>query len=467
MTKTENKMTTNRSIIILVLSMATLLVGVLVIKAPTTVVLIFSGLVTMFLSMMWGVEWEDIMEDILIMARRMFPSILILMFVGMLVGAWIISGTVPTMIYYGLKLLSPSIFLFASVILCSLMSIMTGTSWGTMSTVGIALLGVGTGLGIPAYYTVGSIITGALFGDKLSPMSDTTILAPAVSGVDVITHIKYMLYTTVPSYTISLIFFLILGRKYAGGIIESEAFNTMLLTLENSFTMSPLLLLPPVIVLFLIYKRKPVIPVFAVGIIVGCIFALIFQNVDLRGVLVALNNGFTTSTGVEIVDTMLLRGGIRSMFGAIAVIIAASLFGAPLQTSGVINVIVDKMKTTVTSQKSLMFLSHMFHMILISTIGGYYTTFSMAGPMLSPLYDEYNLDRVNLSRMLEDTGTTFSVLVPWSSNGVFIAGTLGLTAGEYGLYTPIAYLCVIFGLIYVFTGFRIAQAKPKVEANKI
>lgn len=457
----NKKMSAGKSWAILIISTMTILSGVLIIKAPTTVVLIFTGLVTMFLSMMWGTKWDDIMTDILDMARRMFPSILILMFVGMLVGVWILSGTVPMMIYYGLKWISPSMFLVTSAILCAVMSIMTGTSWGTMSTIGIALMGVAVGLGIPAPYAAGSVIVGALFGDKMSPISDTTILAPAVSGVDVVDHIKYMLYTTVPSFLISLIVFFILGLKFKGGSFDSAEYNVILQTLESSFNMNILLIVPPFVVLFLIFKQKPVLPVFAVGIVLGGILAIVFQKVDILSVATALNKGFTTSTEVEIVDKMLLRGGINSMMGSVAVIIAASTFGAPLKTSGVIQLLVDKIQLWATGQKSLMFFSYLFHLLLIVVIGGYYTTFSIAGPILQPLFDKYGLERKNLSRLLEDTGTTFSPMVPWSSNGVFIASTLGVSVSQYILFIPISYLCIVFAMIYIFTGFTIA--KKKVE----
>ena len=190
--ETKGKMTSGRAMIILLASAACILLGALVIKSPTVVNLIIAGLVASFLAMMWGVKWDTIQEDILDFARRMFPAILILIFVGMLVGSWIQAGTVPIMIYYGLKVLTPKFFLVIACIICSLMSVMTGTSWGTVATVGVALMGVAQGLGVPQSWTAGAVLVGALFGDKMSPMSDTTVLAPAVSGVEVIDHIKYM-----------------------------------------------------------------------------------------------------------------------------------------------------------------------------------------------------------------------------------------------------------------------------------
>ena len=461
--ETKGKMTSGRAMIILAASAACILLGALVIKSPTVVNLIVAGLVASFLAMLWGVKWDTIQEDILDFARRMFPAILILIFVGMLVGAWIQAGTVPIMIYYGLKILSPKLFLVIAAIICSLMSVMTGTSWGTVATVGVALMGVAQGLGVPASWTAGAVLVGALFGDKMSPMSDTTVLAPAVSGVEVVDHIKYMLWTTVPSYIISLVVFLIVGLRFGDGTVETEEYNLIISTLESSFNFNPILLVPPIVVLVMIFKKVPILPSFAVGIALGVVFAMIFQGSSLLDVLTALNKGYTQTTDVAIVDSMIKRGGISSMLSSVAIVIAAATFGAPLKSAGVIDFVVEKIVKVATNQKSVLLCSYGFHMLLILIIGGYYTTFSIAGPVLQPLYDKYGLDKANLSRCLEDTGTTFSPLVPWCSNGVYFTTTLGVAYSAYAFTTPMCYLCLIFALIYIITGFKIKQAPVKEE----
>lgn len=295
--------------------------------------LIVAGLVAIFLSMIWGVKWDDIQNDILDLARRMFPAILVLIFVGMLIGVWIASGTVPILIYWGLELLTPRFFLVIACLTCSVMSLMTGTSWGTVGTIGIAFMGIAQGLGVPESYTAGAVLVGALFGDKLSPMSDTTVLAPAVSGTDVMSHVKYMLWTTVPSYTISLIFFFVVGLQFDHGSVETEEYAQILATIQSEFNLNPILILPPIVVLFMIFKQKPIIPSFAVGIVLGVIFAMIFQDYSLADVLTACNSGYARTTDIEVVDTMLCRGGISSMLSSVAIVIAAAIFGAPLKTS--------------------------------------------------------------------------------------------------------------------------------------
>ncbi len=209
----------------------------------------------MTLSMIWGVKWDDIQNDILDLARRMFTAILVLIFVGMLIGVWIASGTVPILIYWGLEILTPKFFLIVVCLTCSLMSLMTGTSWGTVGTIGIAFMGIAQGLGVPESYTAG-----------------------AVSGTDVMSHIKYMLWTTVPSYLISLIFFFVVGLQFDHGSVETEEYEQILISLQENFNLNPILILPPIVVLFLIFKQKPIVPSFAVGIVLGVIFAMIFQD---------------------------------------------------------------------------------------------------------------------------------------------------------------------------------------------
>ncbi|MCR5181545.1 MAG: Na+/H+ antiporter NhaC [Clostridia bacterium] len=466
MENTEKKVKVDgaKALIILLASAAVILLGALVIKSPTVVNLIIAGLVASVLGMIWGVKWDDIQSEIVEFAKRMFPAILILIFVGMLVGSWISSGAVPMIIYYGLKILSPKFFLVVACIACSLMSVLTGTSWGTVGTLGIAFMGISTGLGVPLSYTAGAVLVGALFGDKLSPLSDTTVLAPALSGCDVMEHIKYMLYTTIPSYVISLIFFLVVGLRFGDGTVSSADYDLILSTLESTFNFNICLLIPPVVVLVMIFMRKPILPSFAVGIALGVVCAIIFQGTGLQGALTALNKGFTASTDVAIVDTMICRGGISSMLSSVAVIIAAATFGAPLMACGVIGWAEEKISKFATGQKSLLFCSYAFHMLLILIIGGYYTTFSIAGPMLEPMYEKYGLHKANLSRCLEDSGTTFSPLVPWCSNGVYFTSTLGVPYAAYALTTPFCWLCLVFAFIYIATGFKIKQAEPKEEA---
>lgn len=463
----RNTLNATKSMILLMASIFVVFGGVIIIKANSTIVLTAAGVVAITLSVIWGIKWDDIEKDLIENLKSMLTAILILLSVGMLVGAWILSGTVPMMVYYGLKVLNPSIFLFATAIICALMSVMTGTSWGTISTVGIALMGVSTGLGVPLQYTAGAIVVGAIFGDKLSPLSDTTIMASAVSNVDIVEHIKYMLYTTVPGFIISLVLYLIIGSRYGGGTISGDNLELILNTLESNFNLNPILLLPPIVVLFLIYRRKPTIPVFAIGIILGGILAFIFQGSNLLDITNALNGGYTNATGVEIVDSMLIRGGLRSMLGTVALLIGAVVFGSPLRTSGVIQILLDKITSTVKNSSGIIASIYLLHGGLFAITGSYYVTFAVLAPMVGPLYDKFGLHRKNLSRTLEDSGTALAPIVPWSVTGAFIASTLGVETMDYILYAPMTYLGIVFGLLYALTGYKVAKSDEIGENLKV
>lgn len=454
-TEEKKQLSVQQSTFLLVLSVAIVLIGIVALKAKPVVCLVSAGMLVSLLGMAFGVRWEDIEEDMKETVKRIAVAVLILLFVGLMVGSWMVSGTVPFLMYYGLKFLPPSLFLVFTILLCALMSIMTGTSWGTMSTLGIALMGVSAGLGIPLPYTAGCVITGAIFGDKLSPLSDTTILAPAMSGADMIDHIKCMLFTTVPSLLVGLVMAFILGLQFHGGTVDGEQYSLIMETLSSNFRMNPLLLLPPVVVLVLIFMQKPTLPVFAIGIFLGVILAVAVQGETLGDTLTALYQGYTSDTGVEIVNSMVQRGGATSMYDSIGLIIGAAVFGAPLQTLGITKILLDAITKAAKTTRSLMILSYLLHMFLYCITGAYYVTFAIVGPVLGPLYDKYDLHRKNLSRMLEDSGTAFGPLIPWSNVGAFCATTLGVPVMAYAPFAPITYCSLLFALIYIITGFAV------------
>ena len=434
-----------------------------VVKSSTTITLLITGTALIIAALIMGIKWKDIEEDLYACLKAMFPSILILLSVGMLVGTWMTCGTIPLMIYYGMEILSPGSFLVMACLICATMSVMAGTSWGTIGTVGIALMGVSTGLGIPLHYTAGAVVVGAIFGDKLSPLSDTTVMASGVSDVEVVDHIKHMLYTTLPGLLISLVLYFLLGLKFKGGSVGGEQYEVIMTTLQNTFNFNPLLLLPPVVVLVLIYLKKPTLPVFAIGIILGVLLALIFQGSSMNEIANSMNKGFTASTDVGVVDKMILRGGLKSMMGTVALLIAAGVLGAPLRTTGIIGFILDVIKKVANRGSQMMAGTFLVHGLMFLITGSYYVTFAVIGPVVKPLYDKYGLHRKNLSRTLEDTGTALAPIVPWSITGAFIAGTLEVPTMDYFLYAPMTYLGMVFSLFYAFTGIAIAKADPDQE----
>jgi NhaC family Na+:H+ antiporter len=316
-------------------------------------------------------------------------------------------------------------------------------------------MGVSAGLGVPLAYTAGAIVMGAIFGDKLSPLSDTTVLASAVSEVDIFDHVKYMLLTTVPPFVIGIAMYWFLGNGVKGNV-QSGQLDLILATIEKTFTLSPMLLLPPIAVLSLALLKKPALPTFAVGIVLAVILAAFTQHVNLKDVSSVLLNGYAKTTGVEIVDKMLLRGGLKSMLGTVALLIAAAVFGAPLRTIGVMEILIAFVRKFSNTSKLFQTGVFFLHGFLFMITGSYYVTFSAFAPMVRPAYDDLGLHRVNLSRVLEDTGTAFAPIVPWSITGAFIATTLNVPTLEFALFAPITYGGMLCALAYIATNYKIA-----------
>ena len=284
-----------------------------------------------------GFTWKELEEGILSTINTTMPSILILLIVGVLIGTWILSGVVPSMIYYGLNILSPSIFLIATTIICAIVSIATGSSWTTAGTIGIALLGIGSALNIPSPIIAGAIISGAYFGDKMSPLSDTTNLAPAMAGTNLFDHIKHMLYTTTPALIISLVLYGIIGFKYAGSNIDTRQIIQIQDALINNYnTLSPLLLLVPIIVITLVILKVPAIPGLIIGVLLGAFVSIVFQGASLADVFLVAKNGYVSSTGMEFVDALLTRGGLDSMLSTVSLMICALTTGGILEKTGML-----------------------------------------------------------------------------------------------------------------------------------
>ena len=459
----KKKLSFAKAMILLLIAVVTIFVVKAKIGGDTSVSLLCAAAAVSALAMIWGIKWENIEHEVKENFKSMASPLMILMCVGLLVGTWMISGTIPTMIYYGMKFLSPGIFLVMTCLIAAIMSVMTGTSWGTVSTVGVALMGVSAGLGIPLAYTAGAVTAGALFGDKLSPLSDTTVMAAAVAEVNIIDHIKYMLLTTVPSLIVSLVLYGVLGAKYAGQSMAGDDYSAIMETLQSTFNINVIMLIPPIVVVTLIVLKKPTIPTFFSGILTAMVLAWIFQGASFSDVIFAMGKGYTESTGIDIVDTMVLRGGLSSMLSTIVLVLAAGVFGGPLKASGTVEIIVEKLSKAVKNDKQMMITVALLHLVLFLIVVSYYVSFVVIGNMTKDLYDKFGLKRTNLSRMLEDTGTATAPLIPWSLSGAFYSSTLGLPVWDFVLYAPITYLGMGFALIYILTGFTITRADKTEE----
>jgi len=395
--------------------------------------------------------------------QSVFVPIMILFLVGALAGTWLVSGVIPAMVYYGLKVLSPTIFLPASVVISALISIATGSSWTTSATVGIALVGIGSALGIPSGMIAGAVISGAYFGDKMSPLSDTTNLAPAMAGTDLFTHIRYMSITTVPTILITLVVFSIIS--FSIDTTGNADVSGLLQTIETTFQITPYLFLVPITVIVLILaKTKPLIALGA-GVLLAAIFAVIFQGDILNGIAVsnlkAIVNAVFVDTEIitdnEKLNDLFSSGGMVGMLWTVLLIICAMVFGGIMDAIGALARITNALLKVATSVFGL-FASTVISCLGLNTIASdQYLAIVIPGKMFKKAYDDRNLAPENLSRTLEDSGTVTSVLIPWNTCGAYQSGVLGVGVGEYFIYAIFNWLSPFTTLFFAAFNIKIRQ----------
>tara|TARA_B100000700_G_scaffold291686_1_gene350926 strand:- start:1392 stop:2951 length:1560 start_codon:yes stop_codon:yes gene_type:complete len=479
--------------------------------------LLFSGSLAAIVGILYGNNWKDILEGISKSIKSVTPSIIILLLIGSLAGTWLISGIVPAMIYYGLQILNPKIFLFVTAIIAAIVSLATGSSWSTIATIGIALLGIGQALGLPEGLIGGAIISGAYFGDKMSPLSDTTNLAPAMAGTDLFTHIRYMMYTTIPSFIITLIIFLVIGFNYSTDI-SSEHINQMLNILSNTFTITPLLFIVPLIVIILIVKKVPAIPSLFIGVLLGALFAIIFQphiiiskevsgetesalNSTYKGIINSMSikidleetnnkindiipvkykskNGeqlemkFSEAMTLGEVDAqhpavlesknrgnLLKSAGMYGMLNTIWLIICAMIFGGILEVTGLLKRIAEPIINYAKSTGNLVATTTGTCIFFNITASDQYISIVVPGRMFADSYKEKGLSPENLSRTLEDSGTVTSVLVPWNTCGATQSAVLGVATLSYLPYCFFNLISPIMTIIYAYLGIKIKKLR--------
>ena len=413
-----------------------------------------------------GFSWTNIQNGMVRGITNALPATIILIIVGILIGVWILSGVVPTLIYYGLTILSPSIFLPVAVVICALTSLATGTSWGTTGTIGVALIGVGAGLGFPLPLVAGAVLSGAYFGDKMSPLSDTTNMAPALAGTDLFTHIKHMSYTTGVAITLTLIIEIVLGLQYSGGEGDIERISTILAVLDENFTINIAMLLPPLIVLFVSFRRMPAIPGITLGVVAGVILAVGLQGANYEQLVNAAFAGFKASTGNADVDSLLTRGGMNSMMYTISLVIVAMMFGGVMERTNQLKAIADKVLSMVKSDGGLIastvFTGIGANMILCDQ----YMAIVMGARTYAQAYSDRGLAPENLSRAVEDSATVTANLIPWNSGGAYQAATLGVATIAYLPFAFFCWLSPLVTLLFGFMGWTIWKIDPSKEVVK-
>jgi NhaC family Na+:H+ antiporter len=436
--------------------------------------LLFSGSVAALIAIYNGYSWKEILRGITSSITSALPALIILLLIGALAGTWMLSGVVPAMIYYGLDILNPTIFLFASCLICSIVSIATGSSWTTVATVGIALVGIGDVLGFEKGIIAGAIISGAYFGDKMSPLSDTTNLAPAMAGTDLVTHIKYMALTTVPSIIITLLIFLVIGFFYdAGG--DTTQVNELQTAIASKFKITPWLFLVPLMVIGLIIKKVPAIPALFIGSLLGGIFAVIFQpdllmslsgetnfmKASYKTVIDAMSTDISIVTENELVNELLSSSGMSGMLNTIWLIICAMIFGGVMEKTGMLKRITQSIIGFAKTTGSLIATTTVSCITFNITASDQYLAIVVPGRMFAEEYKERGLHPKVLSRTLEDSGTVTSPLIPWNTCGAYHSGVLGIATGDYFMYCFFNLISPVMTLAFGFLGIKIAKLANK------
>ncbi len=461
--------------LIILLSINVGIFGDAALDGSNQIVLILSAAVAALVAMRAGFRWNELQDGIVKSISSAMTSLLILLLIGSLAGTWLLSGIVPAMIYYGLQILNPKVFLVAAAIVCSIVSLATGSSWTTAATVGIALIGIGKALGISEGMIAGAILSGAYFGDKMSPLSDTTNLAPAMAGTDLFTHIRHMMVTTIPSISITLIIFLIIGLtgSNAEGTVDTELILT---AISDKFHISFWLFIVPIVVVVLIVKKMPAIPALLIGTLLGSVCALIFQPELVAeiggsasgeglfiGTMKSLYGSISISTNHEMVNELLSSGGMSGMLGTIWLILSAMIFGGVMESSGMLKRIAKAIISMVNSTGALIASTVGTCVFFNVTASDQYLAIVVPGRMYSDIYKRKNLAPQNLSRTLEDSGTVTSVLVPWNTCGAYHSTVLGVSTLAFAPYCFFNIISPLMTIFVGYLGYKITKINPKED----
>ena len=439
-------------------------VGYGVLRLPAEALLIAAAAVAGVIAHGLGYTYKEIENGILESMMKGMPAMLIVIVVGALIGSWIACGTIPMLIFYGLKLISPTFFLVTACVVCSVISVVTGTSYGTVGTLGVALIGIAQGLDIPLGQAAGAIVAGAYFGDKLSPFSDTTNLAPVAARSNLYDHIRHTLWTTTPAWLIGLAVYLVLGLMSAKtGAVSLDVTTSITTAISANFSFHWLLLAPPAITLFAALRRYPVIPGMLVSSAVAVALALGLQGLDIKTAVSSMASGYTSATGHEVVDTLLTRGGMANMMHVTLIAFCAFAFGGIMQKAGMLEVLLERLVRIANTTGKIIASTVMASITTAVVTGSSFLSILIPGELFAPVYRRRDLAAKNLSRTTEDSGTVVVPLVPWSIAGVFMAGTLGVETLSYAPWAVMCYLSFVFALAYGFTGFAIA---PRVVEDE-
>ena len=435
---------------------------------PIQALLIIATAIAAVIAKRVGYTWKDMIGGISDKIHSSIPSLLVMVCVGAMISSWMVSGTVPMMIYYGIKIIDPQFLFVTAFFVTAIISTFTGTSFGSAGTAGVVIMGIAIAVGVPLEIAAGAVISGAVFGDKLSPFSDTTILAPIAAGADLYDHIKHMLYTTGAATIVCIIVYTFVRINMdVKSMTNPETVTSILSNLETLYVFNPLLLVPPVLVFWGAYTKKPTIPMLILAAAVALVLGIVFQNVSLKTAMQAFVNGFKVTmlpaaAGVSVVKpvlSLLQRGGLMGMMSTVLLVLCAFSFAGIFSKAGCIEVILERFITSIKSVGQLVTATVGSTLFMSIVTGSSYLAILIPGEMFKDMYAKFGLEPKNLSRTLEDAGTCAVPLVPWAVAGTYMAATLGVPTVSYIPWAILCYSSMIFAIIYGFTGFGIAKIK--------
>lgn len=419
--------------------------------------LILGIFITTIFGLVHGYHWSDMQDGMVENIAISVPVLGIFFAVGMTISTWILCGTVPFLTGLGLTIMAPSAFLPLTCIVCSVVSVFTGTSWGTVGTLGLALLGIGEGMGVPAHLTAGAIVSGAWFGDKMSPLSDTTNFAAAIAGADLYAHIRNMLPSTIPSMLIALLLYSIIGLNFGSEILQDNNLELLASLIDATFTLNILVLIPPAVILLTIMRKIPALPGIFLGVIAAGLVAIFVQGSSPGEVMKTMMSGYTSNTGNEQLDTLLSKGGVMSMMWVVSLIMIAMAFGGVLEKTQCLSVIIRALLRRLSTRFSLI-TAALFSSFGFNLCSNAFIAYTVPGRMYAPAFRGMGLSTTNLSRVLEDGATMSAPLIPWNSGAVYVSGTLGIPTVVYAPFAFSNWIAPLFDLLWAWTGYFIPEA---------
>ena len=451
--------TSGEAVTVILIILAIFVIGFGVLHADGMLIMIASAVVGGCFAKLLGHTWTEMATEISSRVGNAFPALLVLLATGLMVGSWMAAGIIPMMIYYGLQLISPEYLLPASFLVCIIVSLVTGTSWGTAATIGVAIIGIGMGLGVPLPMVAGAVISGAYFGDKMSPLSDTTIMAALMAKTDLYAHIRQMTVTTVPAMLIALVLFFILGSGVSGhaDIMQSPIYVSMTSNLSENFTFSVLLLLPMLVVILGAAFKMPTVPVLVVSSAFAIVMAMVYQDLSFGHALTSARSGFNSGTmkpGAEFAaETLRLinRGGLSSMFESVIYALVAFCFGGMLSVTRCLEIALRKIIAPLTTVATVVNAAGLSAAAIVGLSSNCNVTFFLVADMFGKKFRELRLKEQNLSRVMEDFATLLECLMPWTVSGIYMASTLGVPNLQFAPYAFFNVGCACLSILYALT----------------